>query len=100
MVKLPLAAQASIFSQGERESGRAGVLDSTSSTPKHLCRVQRGENSQIRVRSRASVKFSGQAQCRISMPETLMLRRDRPFRMRNQNANYEHSSFVEYLVGG
>ena len=32
MVELPLASQACMFSQGERESGRAGVLASTSST--------------------------------------------------------------------
>ena len=63
MVKLPLASQACMSSQGERESGRAGVLDPMSnnlgsSTPKNLRRVQRSENSQVRVRSRESVKSS------------------------------------------
>jgi len=65
-------------SQGERESGRAGVLEqyraslrskrqfqselakqAASSTPKNLCRVQRSESSQIRVRSRDLVRNAG-----------------------------------------
>ena len=45
-----------MLSQGERESGRAGVLDAMSdnrgsSTPKNLRRVQRGENTE-RLRSK------------------------------------------------
>ena len=65
MVRLPLAAQACMFSQGERESGRAGVLDSTSSTLAALnaANTKRLRSkcwvSQIRVRSRESVKFPG-----------------------------------------
>ena len=48
-----------LYSQGERESGRAGVPVGTSSTPKQLCRVQRSEYRQIRVRSRELVRNAG-----------------------------------------
>ena len=43
---------------------------------------------------------SDDAQCRIPMPETLILRGNSQFRMRNRNAKCKNSSFVENLVGG